>query len=489
MVVLICDDQNSVHTFLEKSMNWKTLNVDRILHAYNGNQCLKLLESEYPDLLLLDIRMPQMTGIDILKEMVSLKLHTTTIILSAYSDFNYAKEALKLGAFDYELKPIDSQKLTHILIRAVKTQTENYMNCFYKLLTGHSLDNFFIPDILERLSIRNFLGILCVLPESTTSSSVVPFCEYLQEYYKYIVPLNNTELFILYSVTGDDYRQTVAAIQEQHKELCQFMGAFELKFSVSFIGKDLSFLKESLSQCRKALRDEFYTSSGFFAFHDRPLSDNFQQLLLQYRQLIYSCLTNANGKNQIPGILDRMFELFTENRIDFDELTDICFNILYYNISVILNQDSEIEYQLHCDMKKCRSVEELKRLMEETLIKRFFSTVSDITEKTPIQNIHTYLEQNFSENISLDNLSKKFFISKYALCRGFRQEYQEGLWDFLKRLRMEHARILLTTTDLKIYEIAEQCGFADANYFSSTYRKYYGHTPFQEKKLSDKFIP
>lgn len=148
---------------------------------------------------------------------------------------------------------------------------------------------------------------------------------------------------------------------------------------------------------------------------------------------------------------------------------------------MILNQNTTFEFELRQDIKQCKSIHELETLIQDTIEKRFYDN-TPVLEKTPLQNIYTYLKEHFSEDISLEELSKKFYISKYALCRGFRQEYQEGLWDFLKRLRMEHAKLLLTSTDLKIYEIAEKCGFSDANYFSNTYRKYYGHTPFQEKK-------
>lgn len=483
MIVLICDDQNSVHTFLERSINWKSLNIDKILHAHNGRQCLELLESQNPDLLLLDIRMPHMTGIDILKEISRLDFHTITIILSAYSDFNYAKEALKLGAFDYELKPIDSVKLTQILTRALETQTHEYLTRIFGYINGGSLEEECTPDLLNRLGIHYFLGILSFLPVDAPSAQRRQLREYLQECYKFIIPISAAESFILYPIDGDaDYQQSLRSIQEQHRELCQLMPDSGLNYSVSLPGSHLQFLKTALEQCRQALHDQFYSSSGFFAFHTHPASDTLQTALLKYRMRLYSCLTNANGKDKIPKLLDQMFEMFTENRIAFEELTDICFDILYYNISVILNQNSEFEFELRRNMKKCRSVNELRNLMEKTLMLRFFSNASDVTEKTPIQNIHAYLQANFAENISLEDLSKKFFISKYALCRGFRQEYQEGLWDFLKRLRMEHAQLLLTTTNLKIYEVAEQCGYADANYFSSTYRKYYGCTPFRAKK-------
>lgn len=482
MIVLICDDQNSVHTFLERSIDWKVLNINEILHAYNGAQCMELLKLHLPDILLLDIRMPQMTGIDILKEMSHLHMHTITIILSAYSDFTYAKEALKLGAFDYELKPVDSVKLTQILARALEYQTAEYSALLYKMLNGIHLEQNRLPDILNRLGLREFTGILTTLPSDSSSGQRQQFQEYLQECYKYIIPLNDTEWFILYPFESENYQQSLRSIQEQHRELCHLLPGCRLNYSVSLPGKDAAFLETALAQCRQALYEEFYSRSGFFVFRSHPASDNLQSVLLQYRMRIYSCLTNVNGKEKIPRILEQMFELFIQNRIKFDELTDICFDILYYNISVILNQNSEFEFELRRNMKKCKSADELRTLMEETLMLRFYNSPTDIMEKTPIQNIHTYIQQNFTTNISLEELSKKFYISKYALCRGFRQEYQEGLWDFLKRLRMERAHLLLTTTDLKIYEVAEQCGFTDANYFSSTYRKYYGKTPFQVKK-------
>lgn len=482
MIVLICDDQNSVHTFLEHSIDWKALNINRILHAYNGAQCLELLKLHLPDILLLDIRMPQMTGIDILKEMSRLHMHTITIILSAYSDFTYAKEALKLGAFDYELKPVDSVKLTQILSQAMEYQTTEYSSLLYKMLNGITLEQKLLPDILNRLGLHEYTGLLAALPADSSSSQRQQFQEYLQECYKYIIPLNDTEWFILYPFESEDYQQSLRAIQEQHRELCQLLPGCSLNYSVSLPGRDLAFLETSLTQCRQALHEQFYSRSGFFVFRSHPASDTLQSVLLQYRMRIYSCLTNVNGKEKIPRILKEMFELFIQNRVEFNELTDICFDILYYNISVILNQNSEFEFELRRNMKKCKSADELRRLMEETLMLRFYNSTSDVMEKTPIQNIHTYLQQNFAANISLEELSKTFYISKYALCRGFRQEYQEGLWDFLKRLRMEHAHLLLTTADLKIYEVAEQCGFTDANYFSSTYRKYYGQTPFQVKK-------
>lgn len=482
MIVLICDDQNSVHTFLENAINWKSVNIGNILHAYNGIQCLEILKSQTPDLLLLDIRMPQLTGIDILKEISRLHLHTITIILSVYSDFTYAKEALKLGAFDYELKPIDAPKLTQIITGALEHQMSEYLSYLYRYINGSSLEETMICRILDRLGIHRFLGILSVLPVTPHASESLQLSEYLQESYKYIIHLNDTELFILNPFDGNDYQEAIHSIQEQHRELCQIMPDSELNFSVSLPGEGISFLKTSLAQCRKALHEQFYSRTGFFVFCSHPASDTLQADLLQFRLRIYSCLTNANGKEKIPRILDNMFELFTQNRLDFDELTDICFDILYYNISVILNQNSEFEFELRRNIKNCRSLDELRSLMENTLMLRFFSNAADVTEKTPIQNIYTYLQKNFAETISLEDLSKKFFISKYALCRGFRQEYQEGLWDYLKRLRMEHAHLLLTTTDLKIYEVAERCGFADANYFSSTYRKYYGHTAFHAKK-------
>ncbi len=483
MIVLICDDQKSVHTFLEKSIDWPSMRVSRLLHAYNGQECLDCLTAERPDLLLLDIRMPSATGIDVLQEMRRLRLHTITIILSAYSDFNYAKEAFKCGAYDYELKPIDSNHLNPILSSALKLQRENYLSLFQRLLSGKSPSSASVSDdLLDRLQIGEYLGILAVFQGDSSFEQSLFLQETLQDHYEFLIPLNDIESFMLYPLDHQSYPQAIRQIQKQHLQICNMMPDSRLCFSVSHSGGGLAFLKESLSQCRKAMHDEFYLSSNFLIYNDHLPSDDFHKCLLQYRLQLYACLANGTGKDRTFKILDKLFALFKENRIGIEDLTDICFNILYFNISFILNQSSESELSLRHGIKDCRSLSQLQDFMKAALSQQFFDTAADTSMKTPIQQIHEYLSSNFSEKISLDELAKNFYISKYALCRGFRQEYDEGLWDFLKRIRMEHAQLLLTTTDLKIYEVAEQCGFSDSNYFSSTYKKFYSHTPQQEKR-------
>lgn len=483
MIVLICDDQKSVHTFLEKSIDWPSMKVNRLLHAFNGQECLDCLVTEQPDLLLLDIRMPASTGIDVLQEMKKMQLHTVTIILSAYSDFHYAKEAFKCGAFDYELKPIDSDHLNPILSSALKLQLTHYLSFFRKILTGKTSSSMFLSeDPLNRLGIREYVGILAVFQGDSSFEQSLFLQEALQDCYDFLIPLNDIEYFILYPLEHQSSSQAIQQIRKQHQQLCIMMPDSQLCFSVSRDGKGLNFLKEALSQCREAMHDEFYLSSNFLIYNDHLPSDYFHKYLLQYRLQLYTCLANGTGKERAFKILDKLFTLFKENRIEIDDLTDICFNILYFNISVILNQSSESELQLRRGIKSCRSLTQLQDFMKSTLSHQFFDTMADASAKTPVQQIHEYLSSNFSEKISLDELAKNFYISKYALCRGFRQEYDEGLWDFLKRIRMEHAQLLLTTTDLKIYEVAEQCGFSDSNYFSSTYKKFYGHTPQQEKQ-------
>lgn len=483
MIVLICDDQKSVHTFLTHAINWKALGIDQIFHAYNGTQCLELLQSQTPDILLLDIRMPHMTGIDILKETQVMSISVVTIILSAYSDFSYVKEALTLGAFDYELKPIDAQKLTAILENAMEHRRKLCLSAFYQILNGSSpLDLKLSPDLLAHLNIHKYLGILSVLPDTASVTEKFQLREYFQECYKYVIPLNDLELFILYPTEQTEEQNSYQQIQEQYRELQQLMPSCNLTFGVSQPGFQLSMLPKILEQCRIALAEKFYSGNGFSIYKAKQDHNEIPSLLLPYRSRIYQCLTNDTATEKIPQILDELFRLLKKYRMDFHELTDLCFEILYYNISVILNESSTFELELRQDLKSCKSLEDLRHVMEQIIQTRFYKT-APVLEKTPIQQVHAYLLEHFHEEISLDSMSHKFFISKYALCRGFRQEYGEGLWEFLKRIRMEHARYLLTSSNLKIYEVAEQCGFSDANYFSSTYRKYYHHTPFQEKNL------
>ena len=202
-------------------------------------------------------------------------------------------------------------------------------------------------------------------------------------------------------------------------------------------------------------------------------------MLYKYEKRINTCLSENGTYKQFSTLLNDMFKYISKIHLKNDRVKSICEHIILYNISTIRNMD-ESALAIRQEILDCPTLMELQEVVAKKFSYYFFKQEED-HKKATLQDVYRYLSTHYAENITLDKLSQKFYISKYTLCRNFRQEYQESLWTFLKRIRMEQAHFLLTTTDLKIYEVAAQCGFIDANYFSNTYRKFFGHSPQQDK--------
>lgn len=478
MQLLICDDQNSVHTFLNKSIDWKRLGISSIFHAYNGEECLDLLSEHLPDLLLLDIRLPHMTGIDILKKMKELHFNTITIILSAYNEFTYAKDSLQYGAFAYELKPIDSEKLTPVVAQAIQCQTDKYHTILSNYLNGNSHVSHDCSLILNRLQISSYCGILISLSGDCSLEQYLQAEEQLQASFSHVIELNYLEFFVLYPITSD-FETAKEELHALYHSLSSAISA-AVHIDVSCSGEGFPFLQTSLSQCQEAHFSHFHIDKNII-FYEGPTSipSSAEEALYKFEKKINTCLAENGTYKQLSALLNDMFKYISKIHLKSDCVKSFCEHLILYNISTLRNMD-ESALLIRQEILDCPTAVELQDVVAEQLSQYFFKQEED-HKKATLQDVYLYLSTHYAENITLDKLSQKFYISKYTLCRNFRQEYQESLWTFLKRIRMEQAHFLLTSTDLKIYEVASQCGFTDANYFSNTYRKFWGHSPQQEK--------
>ena len=262
MQLLICDDQNSVHTFLKNSIDWEHLGISSVLHAYNGEECLDLLTEHLPDLLLLDIKLPHMTGIDILKKMKELHLNTITIILSAYNEFAYAKDSLQYGAFAYELKPIDSLKLTPIIEQAIQYQTDKYHTILSNYLNGSSHVPNNCSFILNRLQISSYCGVLISLSGDCSLEQYLQVEEQLHAKFSHVMELNYLEFFVLYPIESDFERTKEEIISLYHLLSSSIPAA--IQFDISCAGEGFSFLQDSLKQCQEAHFSHFHINNSNF---------------------------------------------------------------------------------------------------------------------------------------------------------------------------------------------------------------------------------
>ena len=168
MKLLIVDDQNSVHMFFEKMLSADAFGLTRILHAYNGKEALELLEAKKPDIMMLDVKMPVMDGMETLCRIKEMGICVHTIILSAYNEFEYARQALLYDVKDYLLKPIDWKEVSDLLTSLVQHIKKEAVCQIQYIMADFLKGQEAIPDAFvlpfETLDISGY-GFLCFRSE------------------------------------------------------------------------------------------------------------------------------------------------------------------------------------------------------------------------------------------------------------------------------------------------------------------------------------
>lgn len=128
---MIVDDEQYICSLLERLIDWSALGIRLLGNANNGKDALDMIREMKPDIILTDIRMPGLDGIRLLEEIQKLQMTSLVIIISGYDDFSYAQSAVRLGAFEYILKPVEAENLQNVLLKAKEEIEKNRKNSEY----------------------------------------------------------------------------------------------------------------------------------------------------------------------------------------------------------------------------------------------------------------------------------------------------------------------------------------------------------------------
>lgn len=455
MRILIADDQSSVHTYLSAVVSLFNGESDsfELFHAFDGEECLKLIEQQEPYLLFLDIRMPLLDGIGVLENLQKRNLRVpVVVILSAYGEFSYAQTALRLGVRDYLLKPIDRSNLTELI---TKFHTE------YFQMVSHSLADFLV---LHRP---------CTLPFSQ-----FPF-QHSSFYGLLTAPALTPELFQHFPVhfslsDGRGFALVPAGDRPFFSKPCE-LAAYSAVHDL-----------ESITDVQKSFDEskQTYELKSFYAdFPAEPMQQETSSLEQLPQQIASALLTRNSGV--LSASIFHLFNHFAVEQTEPEECKNRTIRILLNMMKhlpaetiqqLIINDMLDMEVDLYECLIQCETLQALHSVFQEMLQPKPASTKEDSFSPS-IQEIQQYLSEHFAEALTLESLGQHFYISKYELCRRFKQSTGDNLWNYLTTIRIQYAKKLLDTTSLKIYEIAEASGFHSTTHFSNTFKKYTGIRP------------
>ncbi len=529
--VLIIDDEPNIRKGLINIINWKKFQCEICGEASDGVEGLDKIEENRPDLVFADINMPEINGLEMIKTAKQIIPNSKFIILSGYREFTYMQEAIKIGAFDYILKPSSIEDICEVVKRAVielKYQREDQLEikklrkCFeesipilkekllYDVIFQININEEEIKEGFELYGIDISEFVMIIIEIDGDSKKREPYQRQLYQFgiintveemftedfkVEKIVLSNRQIAFViggqeLAELLEEDIYKKVHSIQQ----LIESCFDFTVSIAISRKGQCIEELHEKMMECKNALAYRFYMGnssiilyrdlSGFYKGQDNVVFDGIDKLL---------CNTIKTGNEEDVGrILTQIKDKVIQTNLDPEHIKTFYWNLIYeinmirISLKNLETYEREISHDISSLYKfidNATQVKEIHNLLEEVAM----SVVHRINRYNKkninqiLQKAMDYICENYTMSITLNELADHTYVSTYYLSRMFKKELGKNFVEYLNEVRIEKAKELLKDNKYKTYEVAELVGIQDPHYFSKIFKKYVNMTPTEYK--------
>lgn len=537
--MIIADDEIIVRESLVEAIPWKNLGVNVSASAANGQEAYELCKELKPDILLTDIRMPILDGLEVAMRLKDEGMKTKVLIISGISDFNYAKTALEVNAEGYILKPIKVNELeaavtkvvnrlniertTEEKIRSMRQQIkENSIlareQFLRRLVKGaykdeneilRKIDYFDIGLITDSLFLIGTCKIDQINDENWNSSeesrqlhvfSILNIINEILETHRigFCFCTDESEFVIIFSQKERD----VVLIQEVSEEILSFINKFLDTYVSICLGRYVNkFIQLYLSykDASTAIQFRFYTGGGSI-LNIEDINKITDTNIGGQEKLDKKSLTDQMayhikiGDNQsVQALLGEIFNelprLMTQS---ISYVKSFCIEFILVVIQAVSDAESSVsqvvpDYAIIIDrINKIATLPELESYLKSVLlpISKHFSDKYLQKNDRIIRKVREYIDVNYPEEISVVKIAGEVFMSPNYVGLIFRQETGESITEYLTRVRIEASKELLKNPELKVLDISERVGYINSQYFSTIFKKYTGLSPQQYRTLN-----
>jgi two-component system response regulator YesN len=480
---LIVDDEPWVTYGIANMVDWEALGFQVLGEAYDGLTAWEIIREQNPDVVISDIRMPGLDGIQLLDRLRQEQMDTEVILVSGYSEFEYAQRAIQYGAFDYLLKQIDQVKLVETLTRLID-KLDNKRKGIEELdLLLNDLFDLFEPD--NKIKIQNFLMnkglessyphfrfISCLSPMATASVGA-DVCDRYQG--ANIVRFRTGQNKVSFLLNYDELNNPIVMLDfvSNHLTSYQYLGISSLGVFSTPIAK-------------------LYQESDIALFSRFSQPD---QNVIEYKEIVPSAGLTKKLWNLELTIKEQNRELIGKR---LEELKEECAAERLYvdQLSNIYNQLVAILYKYYSDSSSIqdleytgyyqivRSFSSMDQLFDS--IHMFFEDHADMD--IPISNefakrIISHIDAHFTEDLVLSQLAKQNNMSLGYLSGLIKKETGKTYSEYITNKRLVMAKELLADSSLSIHDIVQRVGYKDYFHFNKLFKKYFGITPSKYRKL------
>lgn len=518
--VLIADDEPLVQIGLKSMLDWHALGFEICGTATNGETAYRLIEEHMPEIVITDIQMPCLSGLEMAKKCrENWGRLPVFIILTSYEDFNYAREALSYQAIDYLVKiDLTQESLTAALQRAEKEVTSILAR--HSIPGSESLDSMLFTERFYIRLLNNLFEDRTQYDKQAASLSIhMDYQLYMVAQIEILPQDASVENGALYSSTLHMFEELIvkylpchiAALDSRYFAVIfyaedtdisvfreRITGALKQTFSMLFNYYSVTLLA-TIGRC---VRDVLDVSTSYYDakqissyasakkpllfFDDMPDAGTLRNVfnLSLFRNDISKAFEELD-ENALHEILSAITEILSHDDVHLSQAMDVSGSILHLTIT-LLADGAEIAasifagepdgYRSLYRQKSTASIIRWLHTLEAGLCEVFRRHVKS-QKNFLVENVKKYIMEHLHERIGLAEIAEEFHVSPNYLSQLFKKYMEVGISEYISQQKIGASKELLKQPDLKIYEVAEQFGFESAFYYSKVFKKVTGISP------------
>ena len=535
--ILIVDDEQLIRQGLRARIEYLGIDVDEIFEAENGLMALRLQEEHPIDVVITDIRMPDMDGLELIQEMQKKNNQIKFVVLSGYAEFSYAETAIRLGVKAYLLKPVSNDDLKAAFDKAYKEmeqtasvrqevqmkkrmdrekqvyQQEKALNALFSSQEAGAVTREQLCKLCgydEKMWAGGaesvlYLAILHINKESFEHQRFRPvdhelvrfmirnIFEEIQAPCEKLLVNSLSDTRQMYGIfIGDDkkkLRMEVERIYLRMRSVLEKKMGIYLTIGVSRCRSQLE--GKETSEARQALKQRIiYGKANIYFYEDiRILGE--QEFPVSQLHLLEQYIEH----NEIFKVKNLVQEIFSEELVKkygsaYPRIMWIrILNLLLHHYERRGRNAAEIEKMLqnYNLLDRIQSLQEIRQKIIEMVMECVSTeSVADANARSKIQMAIGYIQEHFAENLTVNVLAEHYGMSPNYFSSMFKKEMSRSAVNYITELRINQARELLYHSELSVVDISKKVGYEDSQYFFRVFKKYLGMTPLQYREESRK---
>ncbi|MBD0378928.1 response regulator [Paenibacillus sedimenti] len=498
-------EDNAIYRYAIKTIiRWEDYGFRIVSEALNGSHALGLLQHHHVDLIVTDITMPEMNGIDLIQNVKRTDPAIKIVALSSYDDFRFVKEALKLGAEDYllkhDLEPAAIQKLlqqmrAQIMADQERRKKETILASSLlemkwilgrKLLFGELKDLRDMEDQAAAIHFPVHDGPCMVLlaegrltADECRSDLALPCM---------IVPITERKTAVIYSFPDEKSErkcaeEAQAAVLQLYARVKQRDGT--LTVGISSIGYGLKDLAALYGQAQAALHHAIYEGLGkvytYSTIHLLGKSTAERTMNAQSLEPLITTMKNSHITD-VEKQIEVLFQKLGECKLVFAELRQLLIDLYALIKALALEKNKLTDQMQQWNGELLEAIDTLQPLVRfeqlflEMVRQVMGSSMDRSAVRWEIQLAIAYIHDHYAEDVTVAKMAEVLNLSTNYLSNLFKNETGMRIIEYMNRFRIQKAKQLLRGSTLKVYEVAERTGFQETSYFCKVFKELEGKT-------------